>query len=143
MVHEDRLKSYRGNGWLRNSKIAQPFKESMAEGCPGTSGGPCGPSCVGTSTRDEALVLAMLNDLDIASLHAITLSRDWMAGDQTAAQIPWPPADLDWTTQEWRHWSAQVSPLWLICIVTWWSGPWTGYGRPEQGCSHQPPPMSC
>ena len=61
----------------------------------------------GNATRDESLVLAMLNDLDIASLHAI---RDWMAGDQTAAQIPWPSADLDWTTQEWRHWSAQVSP---------------------------------
>ena len=88
MVNEDRLESYRGNGWLRTSEIAQPFKESMAEGCPGTSGVPYGPSCVGTSTRDEALVLAMLNDLDIASLHAI---RDWMAGDQTAAQIPWPP----------------------------------------------------
>ena len=42
MVHEDRLESYRGNGWLWNSEIAQPFKESMAEVCPGTSGGHVG-----------------------------------------------------------------------------------------------------
>ena len=57
------------------------------------------------ASRQGDLELSMLNRLD-ASLHPAL--RDWAAGDRVTVQIPWPPAQLEGTSLEWRHRSAQA-----------------------------------
>ena len=54
------------------------------------------------------LELAILNGLDISSLPAL---RDLSTGASTTINIPWPPAEMEQATPEWRQKASQAMAL--------------------------------
>ena len=111
----------------------------------------------GTSTRDEALVLAMLNGLDALPSLLSGIGRQEIApwsrylglrptwdkrarGMMTGTQLFQKGLSVCWTSLVLQ---LSRDGGWPVCIITWWSRPWVGYGRPEQRSSRPPPPMSC